>query len=186
MTELAFYGIDAIHLKQHGEVLPGRLIVIEGTAPAAPLAGEQWLRGGGYGDDALRTGGRWPEAGQRGTYARPDHSQSLLRDRFCRPLREPDFAGPARRIYRADRPLYLFIDGAGDCARRRPALDSLHLRPRAHSRRDFLSENWPGRFDPACLAARRLRLLGVGHGYAAGRRPLRELRELSDAPARTI
>jgi dTMP kinase len=31
MTKLAFYGIDAIGLKARGEVLPGRLIVIEGT-----------------------------------------------------------------------------------------------------------------------------------------------------------
>jgi dTMP kinase len=31
MTELAFYGIDAIHLKEREELLPGRLIVIEGT-----------------------------------------------------------------------------------------------------------------------------------------------------------
>src|SRR4030088_2894405 len=31
MTDLDFYGIDAIHLKESDEVLPGRLIVIEGT-----------------------------------------------------------------------------------------------------------------------------------------------------------
>jgi dTMP kinase len=31
MTELVFYGRDAIHLGEHEEVLPGRLIVIEGT-----------------------------------------------------------------------------------------------------------------------------------------------------------
>lgn len=31
MTELAFYGIDAIHLKEREEILPGRLLVIEGT-----------------------------------------------------------------------------------------------------------------------------------------------------------
>ncbi len=31
MTKLAFYGIDAIHLKDFEELLPGRLIVIEGT-----------------------------------------------------------------------------------------------------------------------------------------------------------
>ena len=31
MTILAFYGIDAIHLKDFEELLPGRLIVIEGT-----------------------------------------------------------------------------------------------------------------------------------------------------------
>src|SRR5260370_9424486 len=31
MTELAFYGIDAIHLKEREELLPGRLIGIEGT-----------------------------------------------------------------------------------------------------------------------------------------------------------
>lgn len=31
MTKLAFYGIDAIHLKERDELLPGRLIVIEGT-----------------------------------------------------------------------------------------------------------------------------------------------------------
>src|SRR5713226_5468926 len=31
MTKLAFYGIDAIHLKESDELLPGRLIVIEGT-----------------------------------------------------------------------------------------------------------------------------------------------------------
>lgn len=31
MTELAFYGIDAIHVQERDELLPGRLIVIEGT-----------------------------------------------------------------------------------------------------------------------------------------------------------
>ena len=31
MTKLAFYGIDAIHLQEREELLPGRLIVIEGT-----------------------------------------------------------------------------------------------------------------------------------------------------------
>ena len=31
MTKLAFYGIDAMHLTEGDEVLPGRLIVIEGT-----------------------------------------------------------------------------------------------------------------------------------------------------------
>src|SRR5437773_9974274 len=31
MTRLAFYGIDAIHLEERDELLPGRLIVIEGT-----------------------------------------------------------------------------------------------------------------------------------------------------------
>jgi len=31
MTSLVFYGIDAIHLKEREELLPGRLIVIEGT-----------------------------------------------------------------------------------------------------------------------------------------------------------
>src|SRR6266513_1229044 len=31
MTRLEFYGIDAIHLKERDEILPGRLIVIEGT-----------------------------------------------------------------------------------------------------------------------------------------------------------
>src|SRR6266571_2986797 len=31
MTQLVFYGIDAIHLKESDELLPGRLIVIEGT-----------------------------------------------------------------------------------------------------------------------------------------------------------
>src|SRR5881396_1731161 len=31
MTRLAFYGIDAIHLQEREEFLPGRLIVIEGT-----------------------------------------------------------------------------------------------------------------------------------------------------------
>src|SRR6266516_4113068 len=31
MTRLDFYGIDAIHLKESEELLPGRLIVIEGT-----------------------------------------------------------------------------------------------------------------------------------------------------------
>ncbi len=29
MTELEFYGIDAIHLKEREELLPGRLIVLE-------------------------------------------------------------------------------------------------------------------------------------------------------------
>lgn len=31
MTKLEFYGIDAIHLREQEELLPGRLVVIEGT-----------------------------------------------------------------------------------------------------------------------------------------------------------
>src|SRR5579884_777104 len=52
MTELAFYGIDAIHLKQHGEVLPGRLIVIEGTDGVGRSTQlhllRPWLESSGY------------------------------------------------------------------------------------------------------------------------------------------
>jgi dTMP kinase len=52
MTELSFYGLDAIHLKERDELLPGRLIVIEGTDSVGrstqlrPL--RPWLESSGY------------------------------------------------------------------------------------------------------------------------------------------
>jgi dTMP kinase len=52
MTELAFYGIDAIHLKARKEVLPGRLIVIEGTDGVGRTTQlrllRPWLESSGY------------------------------------------------------------------------------------------------------------------------------------------
>ena len=52
MTELAFYGIDAIHLKERDEVLPGRLIVIEGTDGVGRSTQlhllRPWLESSGY------------------------------------------------------------------------------------------------------------------------------------------
>ena len=52
MTELAFYGIDAIHLKERDEVLPGRLVVIEGTDGVGRSTQlhllRPWLESSGY------------------------------------------------------------------------------------------------------------------------------------------
>ena len=52
MTELAFYGIDAIHLKERDELLPGRLIVIEGTDSVGRSTQlhllRPWLESSGY------------------------------------------------------------------------------------------------------------------------------------------
>lgn len=52
MTRLAFYGIDAIHLKERDEVLPGRLIVIEGTDGVGRSTQmhllRPWLESSGY------------------------------------------------------------------------------------------------------------------------------------------
>src|SRR6516165_8560044 len=52
MTQLEFYGIDAIHLKERQEVLPGRLIVIEGTDGVGRSTQlnllRPWLEGNGY------------------------------------------------------------------------------------------------------------------------------------------
>lgn len=52
MTELAFYGIDAIHLKEREELLPGRLIVIEGTDGVGRSTQMRllrpWLESSGY------------------------------------------------------------------------------------------------------------------------------------------
>jgi dTMP kinase len=52
MTELAFYGIDAIHLKERDELLPGRLIVIEGTDGVGRSTQlnllRPWLESSGY------------------------------------------------------------------------------------------------------------------------------------------
>jgi len=52
MTRLAFYGIDAIHLKDFDEILPGRLIVIEGTDGVGRSTQlsmlRQWLESSGY------------------------------------------------------------------------------------------------------------------------------------------
>src|SRR5260370_12106452 len=52
MTRLEFYGIDAIHLKERDEILPGRLVVIEGTdgvgrSTQRPLL-RPWLESSGY------------------------------------------------------------------------------------------------------------------------------------------
>lgn len=52
MTKLAFYGIDAIHLKERDEILPGRLIVIEGTDSVGRSTQlnllRPWLESSGY------------------------------------------------------------------------------------------------------------------------------------------
>lgn len=52
MTELAFYGLDAIHLREREELLPGRLIVIEGTDSVGRSTQlrllRPWLESSGY------------------------------------------------------------------------------------------------------------------------------------------
>jgi dTMP kinase len=52
MTKLAFYGIDAIHLREAEELLPGRLIVIEGTDGVGRSTQlsilRPWLESSGY------------------------------------------------------------------------------------------------------------------------------------------
>lgn len=52
MTRLAFYGIDAIHLEERDELLPGRLVVIEGTDGVGRSTQmsllRPWLEGSGY------------------------------------------------------------------------------------------------------------------------------------------
>ena len=52
MTALAFYGIDAIHLQEREELLPGRLIVIEGTDGVGRSTQlhllRPWLESSGY------------------------------------------------------------------------------------------------------------------------------------------
>lgn len=52
MTRLAFYGIDAIHLQERDEVLPGRLVVIEGTDGVGRSTQlnllRPWLESSGY------------------------------------------------------------------------------------------------------------------------------------------
>lgn len=52
MTELAFYGRDAIHLREQNEVLPGRLIVLEGTDSVGRTTQlhllRPWLESSGY------------------------------------------------------------------------------------------------------------------------------------------
>ena len=52
MTRLAFYGIDAIHLKERDELLPGRLVVIEGADGVGRSTQlsllRPWLESSGY------------------------------------------------------------------------------------------------------------------------------------------
>lgn len=52
MTELEFYGRDAIHLQERAELLPGRLIVIEGTDSVGRSTQlrllRPWLESNGY------------------------------------------------------------------------------------------------------------------------------------------
>jgi len=52
MTRLAFYGIDAIHLQERDELLPGRLVVIEGTDGVGRSTQlsllRPWLESSGY------------------------------------------------------------------------------------------------------------------------------------------
>lgn len=52
MTALMFYGIDAIHLREREELLPGRLIVIEGTDGVGRSTQlhllRPWLESSGY------------------------------------------------------------------------------------------------------------------------------------------
>ena len=52
MTRLVFYGIDAIHLQEREELLPGRLVVIEGTDGVGRSTQlhllRPWLESSGY------------------------------------------------------------------------------------------------------------------------------------------
>ena len=52
MTQLEFYGIDAIHLREREEILPGRLIVLEGTDGVGRSTQlhllRPWLESSGY------------------------------------------------------------------------------------------------------------------------------------------
>jgi len=52
MTELTFYGQDALHLRERDELLPGRLIVIEGTDSVGRSTQlkllRPWLESSGY------------------------------------------------------------------------------------------------------------------------------------------
>ncbi|HVB61676.1 MAG: thymidylate kinase [Ktedonobacteraceae bacterium] len=52
MTKLEFYGIDAIHLREQEELLPGRLVVIEGTDGVGRSTQvnqlRPWLESSGY------------------------------------------------------------------------------------------------------------------------------------------
>jgi len=52
MTKLEFYGIDAIHLREREELLPGRLVVIEGTDGVGRSTQlnrlRPWLESSGY------------------------------------------------------------------------------------------------------------------------------------------
>src|SRR5579864_6021816 len=52
MTDLNFYGIDAIHLQERDDLLPGRLIVIEGTDSVGRSTQirqlRPWLESSGY------------------------------------------------------------------------------------------------------------------------------------------
>jgi dTMP kinase len=52
MTKLEFYGIDAIHLQESEELLPGRLVVIEGTDSVGRSTQlnrlRPWLESSGY------------------------------------------------------------------------------------------------------------------------------------------
>jgi len=52
MTKLEFYGIDAIHLQEQRELLPGRLVVIEGTDGVGRSTQvnqlRPWLESSGY------------------------------------------------------------------------------------------------------------------------------------------
>src|SRR5437588_5723512 len=52
MTQLEFYGIDAIHLKERAAILPGRLVVIEGTDGVGRSTQlsllRPWLESSGY------------------------------------------------------------------------------------------------------------------------------------------
>ena len=52
MTQLNFYGIDAIHMEEREELLPGRLIVLEGTDGVGRSTQlsllRPWLESSGY------------------------------------------------------------------------------------------------------------------------------------------
>src|ERR1700722_8870884 len=115
--------------------LAGKLIVIEGTDGAGRSTQidllKPWLAELGHA--GVDTGRRTrPLAGHRNAPGKAGHyrageAEFVLRDGFCGQAGKRDCAGVARRVYRADRSLHLFADGAGDRARHGPALDSEHL-----------------------------------------------------------
>ena len=193
MARFSFFGeglpdIDLAELK-------GKLIVLEGTDGVGRSTQigllKQWLEN--HGHAVLDTGmTRSALAGKRLKQAKEGHTLGgitmslVLCHRLRRSPGKRNYSGAARRLYRADRPIHLFADGARDRARRRSRMAPRSLRFRPQARCDFLfaSVRWTISSRESCRAADSI--TGSRAWICTWARTVRKFRALSEMAVRRV